>query len=72
MALASHAGADMNSGTVDVYWIPLGAGASSVRGNGIVYEALTAAIHRRPRCDLYHSALEIQLLRAEHAQSHPQ
>ena len=47
--------------SVDLYWIPLGAGASVVRTNGIVYEALTAAIQRRPRCDLYHSALEIVL-----------
>ena len=62
MALAtSHARAAVTSGSVDLYWIPLGAGASSVRGNGIVFEALAAAIQRRPRCDLYHSALEIHL-----------
>lgn len=47
--------------SVDLYWIPLGAGASSVRGNGITYEAISAAIQRRPRCRLYHSALEISL-----------
>ena len=47
--------------SVDLYWIPLGAGASVVRSNGILYEALTAAIHRRTRCDLYHSALDIAL-----------
>jgi hypothetical protein len=48
-------------GSVDLYWIPLGAGDHFVRFNGIVYEALSAAIRRRPRCDLYHSVLEIVL-----------
>ncbi len=46
---------------VDLYWIPLGAGHHSVRVNGIVYEALRASIERRGRCDLYHSALCIDL-----------
>src|SRR5687767_4515277 len=48
-------------GTIALYWIPLGAGGHSVRFNGIVYEAITAAIERRTRCDLYHSALELVL-----------
>jgi hypothetical protein len=46
---------------VALYWIPLGAGGRFVRCNGIVYEALMAAMQRRPRCDIYHSALEIRL-----------
>ena len=46
---------------VDLYWLPLGAGGRSVRFNGRVYEALIAAIERRGRCDLYHSALEVRL-----------
>ena len=45
--------------SVALYWIPLGAGAHSVRLNGIVYEAVTAAIERRATCDLYHSVLEV-------------
>ena len=47
------------SGTVgiDLYWIPLGAGARVVRASGRTFEALSAFVHRRPRCDLYHSAL---------------
>ncbi len=49
------------SGTVDLFWIPLGAGGHVVRLNGKVYEAMTAFIERRPRCDLYHSALEVSL-----------
>jgi hypothetical protein len=46
---------------VDLYWIPLGAGGHSVRFNGRVYEAIKAARERRPRCDLYHSALVVEL-----------
>jgi hypothetical protein len=44
---------------VDLFWIPLGAGAHVVRLNGKVYEAIRAFIEHRPRCALYHSALEI-------------
>jgi hypothetical protein len=46
---------------VDLYWLPLGAGGHSVRINGRVYEALAARVQRRPACDLYHSALQIQV-----------
>ena len=42
---------------VDLYWLPLGAGGHSVRFNGMAFEALAALRERRPRCDLYHSAL---------------
>jgi hypothetical protein len=47
--------------SVDLYWLPLGAGGHSVRLNGRVYEAVVAAVERRGRCDLYHSALEVEL-----------
>lgn len=43
--------------SVDLYWIPLGAGGHSVRFNGRVYEALVAARGRRPRLELYHAAI---------------
>jgi len=48
---------------VDLYWIPLGAGAGGalVRWSGRLYEALTAAVGRRPRLALYHSAIEVRL-----------
>jgi hypothetical protein len=46
---------------VELYWIPLGAGARFVRFNGRVYERLSALIGRRPVCDLYHTALAIDL-----------
>jgi hypothetical protein len=53
--------ADRAPPAVDLYWLPLGAGGHFVRLNGRVYEALAARIQRRPRCDLYHSALQIEL-----------
>jgi hypothetical protein len=45
---------------VDLYWLPLGAGGRFVRLNGRIYEALAARIKRRPACNLYHSALQVQ------------
>lgn len=47
------------SAAVDLYWIPLGAGAHVVRISGKLFEAASALVGRRPRCDLYHSALVI-------------
>jgi hypothetical protein len=47
--------------SVDLYWLPLGAGGHSVRLNGKVFEAFAARRGRRDRCDLYHSALEVQV-----------
>ena len=46
---------------IDLYWIPLGAGAGGavVRWSGHLYEAITAARARRARCHLFHSALEV-------------
>jgi hypothetical protein len=49
------------SGAVDLLWIPLGAGAHVVRLNGKVYEAIKASIEHRPRCALYHTALEVSV-----------
>jgi hypothetical protein len=44
---------------VDLYWIPLGAGAQVVRSTGKVFEAVSALAQRRQRYDLYHSALKV-------------
>jgi hypothetical protein len=44
---------------IDLYWLPLGAGGRSVRWNGRIFEWAAAAIDRRNRCDLYHSALVV-------------
>ena len=49
----------LSDGAIDLYWLPLGAGGHSVRLNGRVYELAAAALARRPRCDLYHSALVV-------------
>jgi hypothetical protein len=46
---------------IDLYWLPLGAGGHSVRWNGRVFEWVAAAVDRRARRDLYHSALEVRL-----------
>lgn len=55
------AGAVIGEAAVDLYWIPLGAGGHSVRFNGIVYEAISSLIQRRPHCDVYHTALEVRM-----------
>jgi hypothetical protein len=47
--------------TVDLYWLPLGAGGHFVRLNGRLYEALAARLQRRPARDLYHSALLVEV-----------
>ena len=47
--------------SVDLYWLPLGAGGHSVRLNGRVFEAVAARVGGRPACDLYHSALEVRV-----------
>jgi len=46
---------------VDLYWLPLGAGGVSVRFNGRVFEAVAARVAHRKTCDLYHSALVVDL-----------
>jgi hypothetical protein len=52
---------DQPSTAVDLYWIPLGAGAHVVRISGRIYEAIVAMRERRQRFALYHSALEIHV-----------
>jgi adenylate kinase family enzyme len=49
------------SASVDLSWIPLGAGAPVVRASGKVFEVLSALVQRRARCDLYHSALHVRV-----------
>jgi hypothetical protein len=46
---------------VDLYWLPLGAGGRFVRLNGRIFEAVAARLAKRPRCDLYHSALAVSV-----------
>lgn len=52
---------DRDSATVELYWIPLGAGGWSVRLNGRAFEVVAAAIGRRPRKALFHSALIVSV-----------
>jgi hypothetical protein len=52
---------DRATAAVDLYWLPLGAGGHSVRLNGRLYEAVAARLPRRPACDLYHSALQVEI-----------
>jgi len=47
--------------SVDLYWLPLGAGGHSVRLNGRVFEAVIARLEKRPPKDLYHSALIVNV-----------
>jgi hypothetical protein len=47
--------------SVDLYWLPLGAGGRSVRLNGRVFESLVARLGHRTACDLYHSALVVSV-----------
>jgi hypothetical protein len=48
-------------GSVDLYWLPLGAGGHFVRWNGRIFEAVAARLQHRGASDLYHSALEVRL-----------
>ena len=51
---------------VDLYWIPLGAGGRCVRANGRGFEAIEAARQRRPRRDLYHAVLVVDIGHERH------
>ena len=48
-------------GSVDLYWIPLGAGAHIVRVSGKLFEVVAALVERRATVDLYHSAIVVSL-----------
>jgi hypothetical protein len=51
-----------NASSVDLYWLPLGAGGPRiVRRSGHLYEAVAAWHGRRAVFDLYHSALLVRL-----------
>jgi len=46
--------------SIDLYWLPLGAGGRSVRLNGRLFEAAIARREHRAVMDLYHCALEVR------------
>lgn len=47
--------------SIDLYWLPLGAGGRCVRISGRLYEALIAGRAHRAPARLYHSALIVRL-----------
>jgi hypothetical protein len=51
--------------SVDLLWLPLGAGGHSVRLNGRIFEAMVARLEKRPTKDLYHSALVVRVPEGE-------
>jgi hypothetical protein len=51
----------MRQATVDLFWLPLGAGGHFVRLNGRVYEAVVSRVQHRARRDLFHAALEVRV-----------
>jgi hypothetical protein len=58
---ASGRSGTRDEASIDLYWLPLGAGGRSVRLNGRVFEAVMARVERRRPLDLYHSALEVRV-----------
>lgn len=57
---------DSIGASIQLYWLPLGAGGHSVRWNGRVFEAVAARVAHRPVRDLYHSALVVTVDGSEH------
>jgi hypothetical protein len=52
---------EASQASIDLYWLPLGAGGWFVRLNRRIYEAIHALLERRRPRDLYHSALEVRV-----------
>lgn len=46
--------------SIELWWLPLGAGGHSVRLNGLAFEAFSAALQRRQRADLFHAGLTVE------------
>jgi hypothetical protein len=62
MDAASSFAQEPAEASIDLFWIPLGAGgAGYVRLNGRIYEAIRARLERRRPLDLYHTALEVRV-----------
>ena len=54
--------------SIELYWLPLGAGGWFVRLNGRIYEAIHALLECRRLLDIYHSALRVQRVGAPRGQ----
>ena len=61
MVLAPGGVAGGATASVDLLWIPLGAGERVVRLGGRLFETAAALVDRRASCELFHSALEVRL-----------
>ena len=60
--ILSMASNDVETGTIDLYWIPLGAeGTGFVRLNGRIYEAIMSRREGRVPLSLCHTALQVQV-----------
>ena len=60
-AMARMMPGEVPPASVDLHWIPLGAGGHSVKYNGRAYEAIKAVMERRPRQALFHAALTVDV-----------
>ena len=47
--------------SIELYWLPLGAGGWFVRLNGRLYETIHALLQHRQPLDLYHTALVVRV-----------
>jgi hypothetical protein len=59
--LGEERATDGSGASLELYWIPLGAGNRTVQFSGRTFESLAARRDRRTPCDLYHSALVAML-----------
>jgi hypothetical protein len=55
------AGPAASQASIELYWLPLGAGGWFVKLNGRIWEAVHALWQRRRPLDLYHTALVVQV-----------
>jgi hypothetical protein len=56
-----RAAAAASQASIELYWLPLGAGGWFVRLNGRIYEAIHAFLERRRPLALYHTALQVRV-----------
>ena len=61
MAIDRPPSSSPSTASVDLFWIPLGAGNRLVRGNGIIYEWLCAKRAHRSPLAVFHAAIVVGL-----------
>ena len=60
-AANSPFGSATSQASIELYWLPLGAGGWFVKLNGRIWEAIHARLERRRPLDLYHTALVVRV-----------